>query len=153
MMIAGWVWGRFTNLSDDEQYTHVSLWSLLSAPLLLGCDLTHMDDFTLNLLGNDEVIEVNQDPLGRMAGRVSTRGDTQVWAKAMSDGSLAVGLFNLGDETVPVSTTWDELKLKGPQRVRDVWRQQNLGIRADGLTADIPRHGCILIRVSGLASK
>jgi len=148
MMIAGWVWGRFTNLSDDEQYTHVTLWSLQAAPLLLGCDLTHIDEFTLNLLGNDEVIDVNQDPLGRMAGRIAIRGDTQVWAKAMSDGSMAVGLFNLGDETVPVSTTWNELKLKGPQRVRDVWRQQDIGIRADGFTDNIPRHGCMLIRVS-----
>jgi len=148
MMIAGWVWGRFTNLSDDEQYTHVSLWSLLAAPLLLGCDLTHADEFTLNLLGNDEVIEVNQDPLGRMAGRIATRGETQVWAKAMSDGSLAVGLFNLGDETVPVTTTWAELKLAGPQQVRNLWRQQNLGKQADGFTAEIPRHGVMLIRVS-----
>ncbi|NBU73696.1 MAG: glycoside hydrolase family 27 protein [Planctomycetes bacterium] len=148
MMIAGWVWGRFTNLSDDEQYTHVTLWTLQAAPLLLGCDLTHLDEFTLNLLGNDEVIEVNQDPLGRMAGRIAICGDTQVWAKAMSDGSMAVGLFNLGDETVPVSTTWNELKLKGPQRVRDVWRQQDIGIREDVFTTDIPRHGCVLIRVS-----
>ena len=94
------------------------------------------------------MIEVNQDPLGRMAGRIATRGETQVWAKAMSDGSLAVGLFNLGDEAVPVSTTWNELKLKGPQRVRDLWRQQDIGVQEDGFTTHIPRHGCVLIRVS-----
>lgn len=147
MMIAGWVWGRFTNLSDDEQYTHVTLWSLQAAPLLLGCDLTHVDEFTMNLLGNDEVIEVNQDPLGRMAGRIATRGDTQVWAKPMSDGSMAVGLFNLGDETVPVSITWNELKLTGTQQVRDLWRQKNIGTQADGFSVDIPRHGVMLIRL------
>lgn len=139
--------GKFTNLSDDEQYTHVTLWSLQAAPLLLGCDLTHVDEFTMNLLGNDEVIEVNQDPLGRMAGRIATRGDTQVWAKPMSDGSMAVGLFNLGDETVPVSITWNELKLTGTQQVRDLWRQKNIGTQADGFSVDIPRHGVMLIRL------
>lgn len=147
MMIAGWVWGRFTNLSDDEQYTHVSLWCLLAAPLLLGNDLTHVDEFTLNVLGNDEVIEVNQDPLGRMASCIATNGETRVYAKEMADGSMAVGFFNLGDDTVPVSIIWAELKLKGPQTVRDLWRQKDLGKQAEGFTADVPRHGCMLIRV------
>ena len=148
MMIAGWVWGRFTNLSDDEQYTHFSLWSLQAAPLLLGCDLTHVDAFTMNLLGNDEVIEVNQDPLGRMASRVATRGETQVWAKPLSDGSIAVGLFNLGDETVSTSTTWQELGLAGTQQARDLWRQKDIGTFAEGFAIDIPRHGVMLIRVT-----
>ncbi len=56
--------------------------------------------------------------------------------------------FDLGEETVPVSTTWSELKLKGPQMLRDLWRQQDLGKQADGCTAEIPRHGVMLIRVS-----
>ena len=121
---------------------------LLSSPLLIGCDMTQLDDFTLNLLTNDEVLEVNQDPLGRMASCIATRGETKVYAKEMSNGSLAVGLFNLGDETVSVSTIWAELKLTGPQFVRDLWRQEDLGIKADGFSAVVPRHGCMLIRVS-----
>ncbi len=131
-----------------EQYTEMSLWCIMAAPLILGCDLTKIDEFTRNLLCNDEVLEVNQDPLGRMANCVATCGETKVYGKEMSDGSLAVGLFNLGDETVPVSATWAELKLPGPQFVRDLWRQQNLGKQTDGFTAEIPRHGVMLIRVS-----
>ena len=69
------------------------------------------------------------------------------------DGSMAVGLFNVGDDTIPISTTWAELKLSGPRPargypVRDLWRQKDLGIQADGFSAAIPRHGCMLIRVS-----
>ena len=138
----------WTGLDDDEQYTEVSLWSILDAPLILGNDLTKIDAFTHNLLCNDEVIEVNQDPLGRMASCIATRGETKIYAKEMSDGSMAVGFFNLGDETVPVSATWSELKLKGPRMVRNLWRQRDLGRYADGFSADIPRHGCMLIRVS-----
>ena len=150
MMTVGWMGYKWTDLDDDEQYTEVSLWCLLAAPLILGNDLTKMDEFTHNLLCNDEVIAVNQDPLGRMASCIATRGDTKVYAKAMSDGSTAVGLFNLGDETVSVSTTWIELKLTGPQHVRDLWRQKDIGKQADGFTAEIPRHGVMLIRVSAV---
>ncbi len=80
MLVVGWVgWGPAlhpTHLTPNEQYTHISLWSLLSSPLLIGCDLTKLDEFTLNLLTNDEVLEVNQDPLG-MPGppRLQARGD------------------------------------------------------------------------------
>jgi len=152
MMTVGFMGYDWTGLDDDEQYTEVSLWSLLDAPLILGNDLTKIDAFTHNLLCNDEVIEVNQDPLGRMARCIATRGDTKVYEKEMSDGSLAVGLFNLGDETVPVSATWSELKLKGPRMVRDLWRQKNLGRFAAGFSADVPRHGSLLIRVSPVKS-
>ena len=148
MMTVGFEGYQWTDLDDDEQYTEVTLWCILAAPLILGNDLTKIDDFTHSLLCNDEVIEVNQDPLGRMARCIATRGETRIYAKEMSDGSMAVGFFNLGDETVPVSTSWNELKLIGPRRVRDLWRQKDLGRYADGFSADIPRHGCILIRVS-----
>ena len=118
MMTVGFMGYAWTDLDDDEQYTEVSLWSLLAAPLILGNDLTRIDAFTHNLLCNDEVIKVNQDPLGRMARCVATRGGAKVYAKEMSDGSMAVGFFNLGDETVPVSASWSELKLKAREGPR-----------------------------------
>ncbi|HEX4645662.1 MAG TPA: NPCBM/NEW2 domain-containing protein, partial [Verrucomicrobiae bacterium] len=66
MLVVGYVgWSarvRPTKLTPNEQYTHISLWCLLCSPLLIGCDMTKLDDFTLNLLTNDEVLEVSQDP-------------------------------------------------------------------------------------------
>ena len=85
---------RTTRFSPNEQYTHVSLWCLVAAPLIFGGDITRLDDFTLSLLCNDEVIEVDQDPLGKPGRRVAKHGDLEVWARPMEDGSLAVGLFN-----------------------------------------------------------
>ncbi|MDP4205408.1 MAG: NPCBM/NEW2 domain-containing protein, partial [Bacteroidota bacterium] len=85
MLIVGKVgWGpslHNTHLTPDEQYTHITLWSLLAAPLLIGCDMSQLDDFTLNLLCNDEVIEVNQDPLGKQASPVKNSNGIQIWMR------------------------------------------------------------------------
>jgi alpha-galactosidase len=151
MLVVGYVgWSanvRPTRLTPNEQYTHISLWSLLCSPLLIGCDMTRLDAFTLNLLTNDEVLEVNQDPLGRQAGRILKEGDTEVWAKAMEDGTKAVGLFNLGEEESTVTLPWLSLGLSGKHAVRDLWRQQDLGKVSGQFTARVPRHGVVLVRV------
>lgn len=151
MLVVGSVgWGtglRPSLLTPDEQTTHISQWCLLSAPLLLGCDLTSLDDFTLGLLTNDEVIAVNQDPLGRQASRVSKDGPHEVWAKELSDGSTAVGLFNLGEKADIVRARWSDLRIEGPQQARDLWRQRDLGQRDGFIGADVAPHGVVLIRL------
>ena len=152
MLVVGYVgWGPAlhpTKLTPSEQYTHISLWCLLSSPLLIGCDLTKLDDFTLNLLTNDEVLEVNQDELGKQASRISQDGDSQVWAKPMADGSYAVGLFNVGRQPRTVTADLSLLGLTGQASVRDLWRQQNLPPATGKITQTIPRHGCALLRVA-----
>ncbi|MGC8640254.1 MAG: NPCBM/NEW2 domain-containing protein [Isosphaeraceae bacterium] len=152
MLVVGWVgWGPAlhpTHLTPNEQYTHISLWSLLSSPLLIGCDLTKLDEFTLNLLTNDEVLEVNQDPLGKPAHRVVKKDETQVWARPLEGGSMAVGLFNLGEDEAPVQITWRDLGLTGSQKVRDLWRRKDLGTHDNSFTARVPRHGVVLIKVA-----
>ncbi len=152
MLVVGYVgWSakvRPTKLTPNEQYTHLSLWCLLCSPLLIGCDMTKLDEFTLNLLANDEVLEVNQDPLGRQATRIVKRGSAEVWAKDMEEGSKAVGLFNRGEDTAPVKVTWAELNLTGRQAVRDLWRQTDLGTFDGEFQAPVPRHGVVLVKVS-----
>jgi alpha-galactosidase len=151
MLVVGKVgWGpslHDTHLTPNEQYTHISLWCLLCSPLLIGCDLKQLDDFTLNLLTNDEVLEVNQDPLGEQATRVVQDAYLEVWAKKMEDGSTAVGLFNRDEVEKPVTAKWSDLNVKGKVRVRDLWRQKDLGTFADSFQAPVPRHGVVLIRL------
>ena len=151
MLVVGKVgWGPAlhpTRLTPSEQYTHITLWSLLCSPLLIGCDMTQMDDFTLSLLTNDEVIEVNQDPLGQAAGRITQKDQTEVWAKKMEDGSYAVGLFNRGPAETEVTVNWSDLGLKGSHKVRDLWRQQDLGKFNGSYKVSVRRHGAALVRV------
>ena len=153
MLVVGWVgWGNPhpSKLTPDEQYTHIGLWCLLSAPLLIGSDLEKIDAFTYGLLSNDEVLAIDQDALGKPATRVA--GDaaaaTDVYAKRLEDGSWAVGLFNRGAAAATVRAAWSDLGLARKQHVRDLWRQQDLGEFADGFAAEVAPHGVVLVRVS-----
>ncbi|MGZ5553905.1 MAG: putative Ig domain-containing protein [Chthoniobacterales bacterium] len=143
----GWGKPRRTNLSPNEQYTQMSLWCLLSAPLLLGCDLEKLDPFTLGLLTNDEVIEIDQDPLCKQARRVAHHGSTEIFAKPLQDGSWAIGLFNRGSESTRAVLEWTDIGISGPQTVRDLWRQKDVGIFTNEYEASVPQHGVVLIRV------
>jgi alpha-galactosidase len=150
MMIVGWVgWGKGpypTHLTPDEQYSHMSAWCLQSVPLLLGNDLTKLDDFTLSLLTNDEVLAVNQDPLGKQATVVSKIDSCGVLAKDLEDGSKAAGLFNVTDSiTRKLTVKWSELGISGKYIVRDLWRQKDLGIFDNEFSADVKPHGVAMV--------
>ena len=151
MLIVGQVgWGpnlHPTRLTPDEQYTHISLWSLLSAPLLIGCDLDKLDDFTLNLLTNDEVLAVNQDPLGKQAQQALKTAGFQIWMKQLEDGSKAIGIFNMTDKYDVIRFYWKDLGLAATQKVRDLWRQKNLGNFASMFSTKVSPHGVTLIKV------
>jgi len=155
MLVVGRVgWGKPhpSRLTPDEQYTHISLWCLLSAPLLIGCDMTKFDDFTLNLLSNDEVIALDQDALGKSAMCVLTNGTVRVFEKELEDGGRALGFFNLG--ATPASLDFTQFAVtgfSGKQHVRDLWRQMDLpdvdavnGV----LPLTIPAHGVMLYKLT-----
>jgi hypothetical protein len=152
MLIVGQVgWGENlhpTNLNPDEQYTHISLWCLLSAPLLIGCDISKLDDFTLNLLTNDEVLAVDQDPLGKQAQQVIKNDRYQVWVKELEDGTKAIGIFNLSDDHMKITINRNELGLPDKCKVRDLWRQKDLGSFKESFTAKVVPHGVILLKIT-----
>ena len=151
MLVVGKVgWGpqlHDTRLSPNEQYTHISLWCLLASPLLIGCDMTQLDEFTLNLLTNDEVLEVNQDPLGCQAARVVQDEKIEVWSKDLEDGSKAVGLFNRGLQEQSITVKWSDLGLNGEQVVRDLWCQQDFGKYTGQFQTKVGRHGVVLVKI------
>lgn len=152
MMIVGRVgWGENlhpTHLTPDEQYTHVSLWCLLSAPLLIGCDLSQLDDFTLNLLTNDEVLAIDQDILGKQAQQIIKQDSYQVWVKDLEDGNKAMGIFNLSDDYQDISFNWSEVGSPGKQKARDLWRQKDLGVFEKSFTTKVSPHGVTLIKAA-----
>jgi alpha-galactosidase len=153
MLVVGYVgWGpelHLTHLTPDEQYTHISLWCLLSAPLLIGCDMDRLDPFTLNLLGNDEVLALDQDALGRPAVRVATVGPVDILMKELEDGGRALGFFNRGGQEY--STEFNKLNylgLGGKHHVRDLWRQKDLPDCNGKLSLTIPAHGVVLLKLT-----
>jgi alpha-galactosidase len=136
-----------TPLTPNEQYTHLSLWCLLAAPLIFSGDICRLDDFTLNLLTNDEVIDIDQDPLGKPGSRASNDQGREVWVKELEDGSKAVGLFNRGETETTVTAKWSDLNVSGRQRVRDLWRQKELTPTNREFITTVPRHGVVLVRL------
>ena len=155
MLVVGQVgWGRThpSRLTADEQYTHISLWCLLSAPLLIGCDMTKLDDFTLNLLENDEVLAIDQDALGKAATCVVTNGDVRVYMKDLEDGGRAIGFFNLGSAPMQMDfKQFSDIKLTGKYVVRDLWRQKDVTMvdtAKDALPLTIPTHGVMFYKLT-----
>lgn len=151
MLIVGKVgWSnnlRDSRLTPDEQYTHISLWTLLASNMLIGCDIAQMDEFTVSLLCNHEVNAVNQDILGKQAQRVVLDGTIQIWARPLSDGSYAVGIFNVGksDVRVDFKKYFKEMGIGSLQSVRDLWRQQDLS--TTDVNYFIPTHGVKYLKV------
>ncbi len=135
-------------LTPDENYTHMTLWCMLSAPLLIGCDMPKMSPFIISLFSNDEVLAVSQDALGKQGWRAKQDGTTEVWMKPLADGSLAVAFFNRGEAAADVSVKWPDLKLSGPQHLRDLWRQKNVGVQESGYTVNVAPHGAELFKVA-----
>jgi alpha-galactosidase len=153
MLVVGYVgWGpklHPTSLTPDEQYTHISMWCMLSAPLLIGCDMERLDPFTLSLLTNSEVLALDQDALGKGATRVAAVGAVDIFLKELEDGGKALGFFNRGAETADVSYTKLALiGLPGKQHVRDLWRQKDLDDVAAKISVQVAPHGVVLLKLT-----
>ena len=145
-------WNQFkgSRLAPNEQYTHISLWALVASPLMIGCDLTQLDEFTFSLLANDEVIDIDQDPLGAGAGCIDEGEDWEIWARPLADGSIAAGLYN---KSVKEQTIRFDLEKNGilcKWRIRDVWAQEDVGVFMGSYETSVPGHATQLIRLSPL---
>lgn len=134
-------------ISPSEQYAFMSLWCLMASPLFYSGDMTRLDEFTLNVLCNTELIEVNQDALGECARVVVLGEETFAMVKDMADGSKAVGLFNKGYFPAEVCATWGALGISGNWRARDLWRQRDLGVPPGQFAAKLPARGCFVMRL------
>ncbi|WP_020620318.1 X2-like carbohydrate binding domain-containing protein [Paenibacillus daejeonensis] len=141
--------GEMDGITEDQRRTAMTFWSLSSAQLYIGNDMTNLDEYGLELLTNEEVIAINQ--AGRPGHPVSTETEQQVWYANNGDGTFSVGLFNLSDETADVSVDWQEIGLDGSASVRDVWEHAELGTHAEGFTAEgLPPHASRLLKVTAL---
>lgn len=140
---------RGLNLNEDK--TQMSLWCLLAAPLFSSADLTKLTPVQLAILTNHEVIAVDQDRLGVEGHRVSQIGPVEVWAKPLSGGRVAVGLFNSGESSLPASVRFSDVSFYGPVHVKDLWRKKNLGLFQNRFSTELPKHGVVMIEIQPAA--
>ncbi len=132
-------------MSIEEYQTHMSLWAMLAAPLLAGNDLAHMTEETKSILMNKEVIAVDQDPLGRAGDRVWAVGPLEFWSKPLKDGAVAVALFNRLQAVNKMSFKLSDIGWHGPAKARDLWTHEDAGTITDAFTANVPRHGVVML--------
>jgi alpha-galactosidase len=136
-----------TKMDPAMQYSYMSLWSLMASPLFYSGDMSKLDDFTLNILCNNEVIDVNQDPLGE-SGMVIGRPDSCfLMIKNLYDGTKAVGMFNRTKTPKEVTADWEELRIEGKHLIRDIWRHKDIGSFKDKFTSVVPAHGVVMVKI------
>jgi alpha-galactosidase len=153
MLVVGRVgWGPSlhpTHLTRDEQFSHITMWCMLSAPLLIGCDLEHLDATTYEVLTNDEALAVDQDALGKQAVRVATVGALDVYLKPLEDGTTALAFFNRS--SAPEDFLFNKLPsigLGGMHHVRDLWKHTDLADCNNELSGTVPGHGVLLLKLA-----
>lgn len=134
-------------MTADEYRTHMTLWVVLAAPLLAGNDLSKMTPETLAMLTNKAVIAVDQDKLGKQGYRVSATGPTEIWEKPLSDGAMAVALFNRGDTAHPVTLDLKAVGADSGAKLQDLWSGKDVMSNGGTYTATVPTHGAVLLRV------
>ena len=136
-----------SRLTPNEQYAHMSLWTIMAAPLFIGCDLERLDPLARALLTNDEVLDIDQDALGKAGRPVVHTAEHDVWLRPLSDGSWAVVLFNRTWEDREIAADFKALGLPPSCKVRDVWAQKDLGVFNGRFVLPIPGHAALLYRL------
>ncbi len=136
-------------LSLTESRSHFALWSLLSAPLMAGNDIRTMSADVSAILRNPRLLAVNQDSLGAGGRRVRDDGSTEVFAKPLSDGSVAVGLFNRGSSTATITATAAQVGLTGSSfTLTDLWTGGTSSTSGQ-ISASVPAHGVAVYKMTG----
>jgi alpha-galactosidase len=135
------------HMTEDEYRTHMSLWALVAAPLLAGNDVRDMSQATKSILLNEEVIAIDQDPLGKQASPVK-KGDLETWVKRLADGSVAVGVVNLSAAAAQATVQASDLQLTGSHySARDLWMHSDVKFTGGAYSATVPTHGVLLLKV------
>ncbi|MGI5373490.1 NPCBM/NEW2 domain-containing protein [Streptomyces sp. CA-251387] len=136
-------------MTGTEYRSHFSMWAIMAAPLLIGSDLRSASQETFEILGNREVIAVDQDPLGKQGTVISSEGGRWVVAKEMRDGSRAVALFNESGTAQRISTSATAVGLPAADAytLRDLWQHRSYNT-AGTISATVPAHGTVLVRVA-----
>ncbi len=139
------------NFTLDEDRTHMGMWAMLAAPLLAGNNLSKLTPEVTAVLTNREVIAIDQDPLGKQAKRIYAEGPVEVWARPLADGSIAIAIFNFGEDETFLRGIGLHLEQAGAGKgwkARDLWTGKDLGPIHNDYATDLKRHASLLVRLT-----
>lgn len=140
---------RYTNFTFDEQVTLMTLWCIFRSPLMLGAELTKLDDQTLKVLTNDEVLHLVTNSYG--AVQIERDNNHAIWiSKDNNDNSSYLAMFNLSDEIQTLSISLEEIEINSKVSVRDLWNHQNLTPIDKMLSTSVPVHGAVLYKLNNI---
>ena len=139
--------GKYKGMNDIEYQTHMSMWCMLNAPLLSSCDLRNMNEPTKNILLNPEILAINQDAKGEQAKLISKTGGVWLYKKNLSDGSVAVTVFNTTKQEKKYDLQPSVLNLNGTYVTRDVWEHTEAGILKDKMQLTLKAHETIVLKM------
>ena len=136
-------------LTSNQRYQYVTLWSITCAPFFFSAEIDSINDFTIGLLANAEIANVNQDELGHVAEVIRENEREVVMLKKLADGSRVLAVFNrTPNEDLTIDVAWTEIGLSGERALRDLWRQKDLGTYAGGVSAQVSANGCAVFKVN-----
>jgi len=135
-------------MNEAEYQTHMSLWSILAAPLLAGNDLRNVAPPILAILTNREVIAIDQDKNGKQGTRRWKSGEQEIWVRDLAGGDRAVAVFNRATDAANITVKWADLEMKTPSHARDLWAHKDVTLEGPEYAASVPAHGVVLLRVS-----
>lgn len=151
-----WI-GSLGGCTDEEYRTHFSLWALMNSPLMIGCDIRSMSQVTKEILTNPEILAINQDVECRGPYVIPNRHNPEnlfTLVKPMSDGSLAVGMFNLGDRKAEISLQFWDMGIPSAAgmglELRDCWARRDEGVFTERCAKDVEPHSCLMYRARPL---
>ena len=138
-------------MTADEYRTHMSLWSMLAAPLIAGNDLRTMADETKSILMNREVIAVDQDAAAKPVQTLGRNGQVETLWRPLKDGSIVIGIFNRGDTASPAGLQWSDLPGEFASKkavVRDLWQHAVVSTSGEAYNAMVSPHGVALLKIA-----
>lgn len=138
---------RHTRLTPTEQQTQLSLWAMARSPLILGANLALLDDDTLRLLTNSEILKIDQTAL--VTRQVLRDGDFVVWSADLPGDQHALAAFNLGETPMTLNSPFPDFALAGEYIVRNAWTGKRLNA-SSRLSTTLDPHASIVLMLESI---
>ncbi len=136
---------RYTQFTKDEQITLMTLWSVFRSPLMFGGEMRNNDSWTLSLISNEEILDVNQN--SHSAKPVFDDGKTVIWQAVSSRDNPIVALFNADEEKKTLQADLEEMGISGEYKIRDLWKKSFVGTADGKISAEVNSHGAVIFEL------